>query len=53
MKYYKKLDSCGELTWVAELQSCSDDTAVEITKEEYLKLIINNIDDECSINISY
>jgi hypothetical protein len=52
MKYYKKVDSHGNLSWVAELKSCSDDVAVEITRDEYLKLITNGIDDECSISIS-
>lgn len=39
MKYYKKLNSIGEIEWLAKAGSISALDAIEITEDEYLSLI--------------
>lgn len=41
MLYFKKLNEFGRLLWVAELDRCDDLDAIEISKAEYDKLLLN------------
>lgn len=46
MKYFKKLDNFNNIKWVAELENCTDSDAIEITKTEYNKILMDQeIDD--------
>jgi hypothetical protein len=35
MKYYKKLNSIGEVEWLVEAEEVFDADSIEITKQEY------------------
>ncbi len=46
LRYFKKTDANGRLLWIAQAVSAGDDSAVEITEEEYLTLRKAQSEDE-------
>lgn len=50
MGFYKKVNKFGRLIWVAELEQCSDDVAVEISDTEYLSLTDTTLFDDLEIS---